>query len=1178
MFSAHGNFRLPQIEEKVLEFWKKNSVFEKTLALRKGRKRFVFFEGPPTANGRPGLHHVLARSFKDIITRYKTMRGYFVGRKGGWDTHGLPVEIEVEKKLGLTSKKDIEKFGIAKFNARCRESVWEYKAEWEKLTERMGFWLDLQNPYITYTPEYIETLWWIIARIAKKGLLYKGHKVVPWCPRCGTALSSHELAQGYDTVTENSVYVKFKLKKGQKIANFITDHHTYIVAWTTTPWTLPGNVALAIGENIIYSVAEKDGEMLLVGEDSPLGRELRHIDRKIKGKDLIGLEYEPLFDIPALRNKNSYKIYAADFVTTEEGTGVVHTAVMYGEDDYELGSKVGLPQHHTVLESGRFTREVPGGLAGLSVKPKDKKEAEITEKKIFEYLKKRDFLFKIEPYTHEYPFCWRCDTPIIYYARDSWFVAVNKVRSRLISNNEKISWVPAHLKDGRFGQWLHERKDWNFSRERYWGTPLPVWECKKCGIHEVIGSIDELSVRAGGARNEYWIMRHGEALLSRREVVDLSSRENSLTHLGRIQVLKSASKLKKIGIELIITSPVLRTKETAMLIGKKLGVKIIVDKQIREINPGAEFEGRSWKLWRDRFPTYQSRFEGKIKGGESFRDVRKRMWEFLSDMERKYHGRKILIVSHEAPLWMLIHAAEAWSEERAIREKVLRKPVIDFAEVRKLNVKVAPRDPDGLVDLHRPYVDDITLRCRECGGRAVRVKEVVDVWFDSGAMPFAQWHYPFENKELIDKRREFPADYIAEAMDQTRGWFYTLLAVSTLLGYGAPYKNVISLGLVHDKFGQKMSKSRGNAVDPWQMIEKYGIDAVRWYFYTLNSPGEQKNFDEADIQKVFRRFHLLLYNSFVFYKTYAKQTLAGKGSVLNPRHILDKWILARLNETIILATRHLDRYEVREAALAIEGFVDDLSRWYIRRSRRRFQKPSSEKDFLMASTTLGHILQELSKLIAPFCPFFGEALYSGIRHHISSIKQVESVHLEGWPKSYISYRKFDVKHIISAMAEVRRIASAALAKRAEAGIKVRQPLAELRVRRQASGVKFDKDLVEILASEVNVKRVVFDPKIEHEIELDTIITSELKEEGILREFVRMVQDLRQRAGLKPKDRIILFLKIPQLLRIFMHKHEKELKAEVGAKSVEYKKSLKFDAEISTKLDEHEIWFAVKKVE
>ncbi|KKW47578.1 MAG: Isoleucine-tRNA ligase [Parcubacteria group bacterium GW2011_GWA1_59_11] len=1162
-----GEFRLPETELKVLDFWKTNAIFEKSLAKTARGKTFVFYEGPPSANGRPGIHHVISRVFKDIILRYKTMRGWSVPRKSGWDTHGLPIEIETEKQLGLKSKKDIEKFGIAPFNRKCREVVWQYQEEWERFTDRIGFWLDLKNPYITYENDYIETLWWVIKRFADKGLLYQGHKIVNWCPRCGTGLSSHELAQGYKEVEDTSVYMKFKLVKGQKIGNWTTDEKTYILSWTTTPWTLPGNVALAVGKDIEYQETEnKKGERLWYASDSPLAKELGRVGRKTRGRNLVGLRYEPLFGVKELHDPKAYRIYDADFVTVTDGTGVVHTAVMYGEDDYKLGIALDLPQFHTVDEEGRFVKAVPG-LAGLPVKDK------ATEEKIFAHLAKNNLLFRTEDYTHEYPHCWRCGTPLLYYARSAWFVAVNKVRKRLLANNQKINWVPAHLKKGRFGEWLKEEKDWNFSRERYWGTPLPVWKCNKCGEWEAIGSVAELSRRAGGGRNSYWMMRHAYPENRTFGIVDSGSGKYHLTPKGRQDAERSARRLaKELGrvrkkLDLVVSSPVLRTKETAEIAGKALGVKVVFDKRLAEINLG-NLSGKPKEEYFKVLPTYEERMERGPLGGESIREVRARAWEALKALEVKYRGKNILFVSHEYPIWMLKHLAEGWDERRSIKEKEARgEEFLNVGEYEKLEYLVLPRNESGDADLHRPWSDKIELACGKCKGKMKRVKEVADVWFDSGSMPFAQSHYPFENEKLIDKKQFFPADYIAEAVDQTRGWFYTLLAVATLLGREAPYKNVISLGHINDKFGQKMSKSKGNVIDPWAMAEKHGMDAIRWYLFTATPPGEPKNFDENDVVKFYRQFHALVYNSYVFFRTYADQAAKLPAK---PKNVLDRWILSRLAETEKEMSARLDRYEIREAGLALQSLADDLSRWHIRRSRRRFQRPESAKDLREASGVLREILTAIARLAAPFTPFFAEALWGSIMR--SGKPEALSVHLANWPKAAKADKKF-----LQAMAEVREVASMGLAKRAEAGIKVRQPLASLKIKNTKMSVRGKKDLLAIAAEEVNVKKIIFDPKLKTDFELDMLITAELREEGILRELVRSVQELRQKAGCEPKDKVVLMLEFPEELLAIIRRNEKKLLSEVNAKSAEYAKSGKFTAELETKFEGLPAWFGLRKI-
>ncbi len=1222
--SPSQEFNLPEFEEKVLSSWKAKNIFEKSLRARetKDRKKtFVFYEGPPYANGKPGIHHVLARVVKDIVLRYKSMAGFYVPRRAGWDTHGLPVEIAAEKALGLKSKKDIEHIGIEVFNAKAKENVWLYKAEWENLTERIGYWLDLKNAYVTYAPEYIESIWWTLKRIWERKLLYKGHKVVPWCTRCGTALSSHELAQGYKETVDQSVYLKFKLRPDQKIKNLKTGEQTYILSWTTTPWTLPGNVGLAVGKKIDYIGLEatssgvgeiKRGDIFLMANNPEIFKKVfgegvmfgprgtvvnffGHGEVSFEklglwsGEELAGLEYEPLFDIGPLRNKNSHKIYTADFVTTTDGTGVVHTAVMYGEDDYLLGVKVDLPQHHTVSEEGRFTAEVPAGLAGMPVKPKDAVELKKTEEKIFEYLREKGNFLRVENYSHEYPYCWRCDTPIIYYARDSWFIAMSKMREKLLSGNKKINWIPEYVKEGRFGEWLREVKDWNLSRERYWGAPLPLWECSVCKEVSCIGSLDELSARAGGSKNKYWIMRHGEAESNIEEIIDSGQKSFNLTLKGRTQTERAAKKFalelakKKKRIDVVIASDILRTKETGDIMARGLGVsEVSLDSRIREINLGS-LSGCHDKQYHALFPTYEAKFEGRPGGGgESLRDLRTRVSEFFKETEKKYDGKNILIVSHEYPIWMAFHVAEGWSEAKAIQEKEKRKgDFVGFAEVHPLGYKNIPRNGTGEVDLHRPYADTISIECASCKGEMKRVKEVADVWYDSGAMPFASAHFPFgqmangewqmakkSHKPYAISQLAYPADFISEGMDQTRGWFYTLLAVATASGYGAPYKNVISLGLINDKLGQKMSKSRGNIVDPWEVIKKYGVDAVRWYFYTANPLGEPKNFDENEIAKTYRKFHLIIWNSLKFYETYqVNLKLKTENLKLKKKNVLDEWIMLRLREVITGVTGSLDVYDIREAALAIESFVDDLSRWYIRRSRQRFQKPKDEADHYAASSTLGIVLLELTKILAPFTPFFSEAVYKNVGLE-------ESVHLENWPAVDGKIKNKNSKLLLEQMVEVRRLAALGLAARAVAGIKVRQPLQKLKVK--SGKLKVPDELLAILADEVNVKEVVFDPSIKDELELDMVISAELREEGTIRELVRLVQDLRQRARLKPEDNVEIFFEVSEALARVIRSNDKEFMRKVGAINIEYKKAQKFLAKEETNIEGENIkvWLKV----
>ena len=1145
-----SDFDLPKLEEKILKFWKDRKVFERTLENRANARRFVFFEGPPTANGMPGMHHFMGRVFKDLFVRYKTMRGYLVTRKAGWDTHGLPVEIEVEKELGLKNKKEIEKYGIAKFNAKAKKSVWKYKDEWEKFTERIGFWLDMDHPYITYDSKYIETLWWIIKQIDNAGHFYKGHKVLPWCPRCGTALSSHEVAQGYEKVAENSVYLKFKVK-GDDL---------YILSWTTTPWTLPGNIALAVNPSLKYVKIEahnpaKSGglhEFYILAEQrlekvkellEKNGYKVKASPTEVPMRQLLDMEYEPLFEIPALKSDKSYKIYPADFVTADEGTGVVHTAVMYGEDDYNLGVKVGLPMVHTVDETGKFIG-VSKKLNGRYVK------SEEAEKIILEHLRKNGNLLASERYEHDYPFCWRCKEPLLYYARDSWFVAMSKLRKQLLKNNEKINWIPEHLKRGRFGEFLNEVKDWAFSRERFWGTPLPIWQCEKCAEYKVIGSLEDLERYRYRGKNTYFLLRHGARTQSHDEggeqltASQLALDKYDLTPEGVKQIEEVAEKIKETGgLDLIFASPFLRTKHTAEIVAKKFGLDVKIEERLKEIDEGLACEGKPRSVCLPPHSTVECggkpvdgkpAFDYKFGGGESWRDVRARMFSVIKEIDEKYEGKRILLVGHGDPLWLLYSLTKNLSEEEAIARRTAL--YIDRGELRQTDFKNYPYDETGEVDIHRPYVDGIFLRCPKCQGKMTRVKEVADVWFDSGAMPFAQWHYP-ENEKLF--KNNFPADFIAEGIDQTRGWFYTLLAISTLLKKDAPYKNVLSYSHVLDEKGKKMSKSLGNIVNPWDVIEKFGVDAARWYFCAVNNPADPKLFSVDDVEKKRRGFVATLMNSLRFLELYDKPVRQGhsaepsrspqgrpSGKELKgeAKNALDKWILSRINNLALMTAEFLDDYDLNAASRALESFaVEDLSNWWLRRSRERFsrhlkgvedprsegsgQRPRSADDFEKSLDLFRYLLSELSKMLAPFTPFLAEHVYKKVNN------RKESVHLEDWPKPK---KKFINPALENQMKELRDFVTLGLAQRKASNIKVRQPLAAITLKKSE---RFEPELEKLILAELNVKGINYNPAQEEELTLDKKITTELLKESYAREVMRQIQDMRKEAGYKLDEKI-----------------------------------------------------------
>ncbi len=908
----------PELELRILDFWKQTQAFEKSLKLREGRPRFVFYEGPPTANGLPHIGHVLTRVYKDIVPRYRTMKGYYVPRKAGWDTHGLPVELEVEKELGITTKQQIEEYGVAEFNRRCRESVFRYEREWRRMTERIGFWLDMDHPYITLTTDYIESVWWILQQVWDKGLLYQDYKVVPYCPRCGTALSSHEVALGYEETEDPSVYVKMELAD---------EPGTYLLVWTTTPWTLPGNVAVAVHPEAHYVRVRQDGQVLILAE-ALLGQALvgdYEVLSTFPGKELAGRRYKPLFTFSEL-DKPAHYVVTADFVTLADGTGLVHLAPAFGEVDLEVGRTYGLPVVQNVDARGRFTAEVTPW-AGLFVKDADPQ--------IIEDLRRRGLLYRATTYRHTYPFCWRCGTPLLYYARNSWYIRMTALRENLLKNNLQINWVPEHVRDGRFGDFLANVVDWALSRERYWGTPLPVWMCRQCQYQHCIGSLAEL------------------------------------VQMARPETLH----------------------------------EIVVPQHRGSVN-----------------------------------------------------------FSQGLP------------------------------ELHKL-------------DLHRPYIDAVVLACPQCGGEMRRVPYLIDVWFDSGSMPVAQWHYPFENQEEF--KVSFPADFISEAMDQTRGWFYTLHAIATLLFDSPAFKNCISLGLVLDEQGRKMSKSLGNVVDPWSVINVHGADAVRWYFYSTSHPGLERRFSVNLVGEVVRRFMLTLWNTYSFWVTYARLDGfdPGQHTVLpEQRSALDRWLLSRLNRLVGEVDGLMERYDITTAARAIEAFVDELSNWYVRRGRRRYWKSEEDADKVAAYLTLYDALVTLAKLIAPFMPFLAEEMYQNLVRSVDR-QAPESVHHCEFPVPDGALIDAELE---AKMAAVQQVVSLGRAARNVGKIKVRQPLSRLIVYAPENIRAGLQQLAEHVLDELNVKEMVFTDDPVQFVELHVRARPDLLGPKLGPRLPAVVQALRER--------------------------------------------------------------------
>ena len=999
-------------EKQVEKFWEDNQIFEKSMKVREGNPSYVFYDGPPTANGKPHIGHVETRVIKDMIPRYRTMKGYQVPRKAGWDTHGLPVELEVEKKLGLDGKDQIEKYGVEPFIEQCKESVWKYEGMWEDFSHTVGFWADMKNPYVTYHNDYIESEWWALKEIWKKGLLYEGHKIVPYCPRCGTPLSSHEVAQGYKDVKERSAVVRFKVK----------GEDAYILAWTTTPWTLPSNVALCVNPDEDYVKVTSKGYTYYMAAalvDTVLGEGAEVLEH-YQGKDLEFKEYEPLFPYAEKRigNKKAYYVVCDTYVTLTDGTGVVHIAPAFGEDDSKVGHRYDLPFVQLVNEKGEMTEETPW--AGIFCKKADMA--------VLQALEDKDLLFDAPLFEHSYPHCWRCDTPLIYYARETWFIRMTAVKEDLIRNNNTINWIPESIGKGRFGDWLENVQDWGLSRNRYWGTPLPVWQCE-CGHQDCIGSIEELKEKADNC-------------------------------------------------------------------------------------------------------------------------------------------------------------------------------------------------PDD-IELHRPYIDAVTIKCPKCGKEMHRVPEVIDCWFDSGSMPFAQHHYPFENKETFEK--QFPAQFISEAVDQTRGWFYSLLAISTLLFNKAPYENVIVLGLVQDENGQKMSKSKGNAVDPFDALQTYGADAIRWYFYTSSAPWLPSRFAGKTVVEGQRKFMGTLWNTYAFFVLYANidNFDATKYSLEYEKlAVMDKWLLSRLESTVKAVDDNLENYRIPEAAKALQSFVDDMSNWYVRRSRERFWAKGMEQDKINAYMTLYTALVTVAKAAAPMIPFMTEDIYQNLVKSIDA-SAPESIHLCDFPEVHENW--IDPK-MEEDMADLLEIVVMGRAARNTANIKNRQPIGTMYVKSEFQLSEFYKEIIE---DELNVKEVVFKDDIadfisysfkpqmrtvgpkygkllnkiktvlseldgnkamaelkstgelkldidgqeivlleedllidmaqmegyvsesDHTITvvLDTNLTPELIEEGFVRELVSKIQTMRKEAGFEVMDKIRVYAKDNDKIVDIMKNHGDEIKSEVLAEDI-----------------------------
>ncbi len=1169
-------------EEEVLEFWNKNNIFGKSLKKDSTEGEFIFYDGPPFATGTPHYGHILASTIKDVIPRYKTMRGYYVPRRWGWDCHGLPLENIIEKELGLKTKKDIQEFGIEKFNEASRKAVFRYADEWKKFIPRVGRWVDMEESYKTMDGHYTESVWWAFKELFNKEMIYEGFKSMHLCPRCETTLSNFEVSQGYKDITDISVFVKFKIKKGQKLLQKEIKDNTYLLAWTTTPWTLPGNVALAVGLDINYVKIKDSWIHNNYDNTNPLNKETPppslkktvyyilakdlfekykdkfknsnpEIIEEFKGEELTDLSYEPLFpyysSMTDLANKeNGWKIYSADFVATDEGSGIVHIAPAFGEDDYNLSITHKLPFVQHINSRGEMKPEV-SDFKDLQAKPKEDHQS--TDIEIIKYLSHRELLFAKEKVAHSYPHCWRCDTPLLNYGTSSWFVKVSDIKNKLVKENEKIKWVPEEIGKYRFGNWLSEARDWAISRSRFWGAPLPVWKCNSCQEVKVVGNMEDLlenQISPWGSNNEYIVMRHGEAEQNVSEILSSNpDNPHHLTERGISQIDETIKKLKEKEIGIIISSDIIRTKETAKRVSEVLDISYETDKRLREVDFG-DLDGKSVSDFRVYYKTYAEGFEKATPNGESYADIRKRLGELINELEEKYSGKKILLVTHETPAWILKTLALGSPDEDADKIRGKESDYLKTAEIMDLPILPLPRNKEYAPDLHKPYIDEVKFKC-SCGGEMKRIEDVFDCWFESGSMPFAQAGYP-KNKETFNpqENKEFPADFIAEGLDQTRGWFYSMLILSYLLFKRSAYKSVVVNGLILAENGQKMSKKLKNYPDPNMIVDKYGADALR--LYMLSSPvvrSQDLNFSERGVDEINKKTLGRFKNAMSFYKLYSTPSDGNLSQKeINNLPILDKWIIARLAEVLKTTTEKLDMYELDRASRPLGEFVSDFSQWYIRRSREAV-KSEDEKERRTSLDTTHFVLREFSKICAPFIPFLSENIYQQLKRNSSNnYDWKESVHLEQWSQ-FESVG--DGENLLENMRKVREISSLGLEARAKSGIKVRQPLSSITLKDDS--LKNDIDLLEIIKDELNVKEVSFDSSLSDELKLDTNITAELKKEGDVREIIRFVQNMRKNEKLTPDKEITLIVKTTDEGRDMLENAKSELKRVARVVNLEF---------------------------
>ncbi|PIQ77035.1 isoleucine--tRNA ligase [Candidatus Peregrinibacteria bacterium CG11_big_fil_rev_8_21_14_0_20_46_8] len=1223
---------LPEIEHEMLEFWEREKIFEESVAQRQNQKKYVFYDGPPFANGLPHYGHILAGALKDAVTRYWTMKGWHVPRVNGWDCHGLPVEYEIEKELKLSGRKDIEEMGVAKFNNACRESVFRYTEEWEQLMKRMARWVDFEHGYATLDNNYMESIWWVFKQIWDKKMVYQNYKSMHICPRCETPLSNFEVTQGYKDIKDLSATAKFKLKNHKD---------TYVLAWTTTPWTLPGNTLLALGPKIEYVKVVSNGEVYIVAKDrvEAVFKDQEHtIAETVSAKELEGEAYEPLF--PYFADwQNAFRVVLADFVTTEDGTGIVHIAPGYGEDDMLLGQRENVAPIMHVKMNGQFIDEVKDFRGEVA---KDKDDVTKTDQKIIAWLEKHNGLFKKEKYQHSYPHCWRCDTPLLNYATQAWFIKVTDIKDKLLKNNKKIRWVPEHIQEGRFGKWLEGARDWNISRNRFWGAPIPIWECKNeakdssksCGEQMCIGSLKELREHSRGG-NTFYAIRHGEAEQNKRAIVNSDpAKEYHLTEAGKKQAQKAAEKLKKSGVDLLITSNFPRAIETAEIISKELGIEYVIESRLREHAVGPAMEGMDHQNYIRSYADVQERYYKKFEGGESFEEVEKRAIEIINYLNRKHDGKKIAVVTHGD----VIRAIARYFDRLSIEETFEFLP--GHAGIYEYRAGKLPLREDKL-DLHKPYIDEIELDCPKCGGAMRRIPEVLDCWFESGSMPYAQLHYPFENKQEFEEN--FPANFIAEGLDQTRGWFYTLHVIATILFDEPAFKNIIVNGILLAANGEKLSKRKKNYPDPTHLFDTHGVDTTRFFLYTSTAPiGEDVRFSEQHVEELVKKFTLTLWNTYSFFVTYARidgWTPPDEAPTLtNP---LDQWMVSETNALIAEVTHQMDAYNFTRATRPMIEFIDLLSNWYVRRSRRRFWKSENDQDKAGAYYTLHYVLTRFSLLLAPFSPMIADKIYKNLTGK-------RSVHLADWPK--MDTNRIDTK-LNEEIRVVRTIISLALSLRAKHKLKVRQPLQKLII---ALPKNISEKMVEayedVILEELNVKQLEFEagekmalpmvtidarkigprfgketqeiikfakegdfvlhkdgtielPAVQktyklspeeatigyqgregHDVEsdngilvsLETHITPELKQEGIARELIRFIQDLRKSANYDVSDRIYTMIDGDEEIRSAINAFLDFIKKETLTVELQEGGSGEWDKEEKAEVNGKQVTIAIRK--